>query len=166
MPWIVKVENADRAAQRRDDDAMLARLTAEQDESEIAKAMSDPFLGEDREKGRRGHRFSPDHFKGLTEGQVAALYRENGQVVSEKEARRQEEREEERMWEEQRRGVLREMEEAECLRQLHVAREMGIQKEILEVQRKELREKQERMKQDKFGKIEEGFFQGFGTSCR
>jgi len=41
-----------------------------------------------------------------------------------------------------------------------------LQTEDIQRQRAELKAKQQKMKEDKFGAIGEGFFQGFGTSCR
>jgi len=61
--------------------------------------------------------------------------------------------------------VLR-MEEVEKKKRQLVAEENKIQADTLKTQREELKQKQIKMEQDRFGSIGNGFFQKFGTSCR
>jgi len=138
---------------------------------EVMNAISDPFLSEETDfsykaSNKDGCRFRPDHFKGFSKDQIKYIFVENSAVVAEKRKLESHAEEERKDWDNFQATVVDEMERAEHDRQLRVQHDNQIQAETLKIQTRELKLKQAQMRKDKFGAIEEGFFQKFGQSCR
>ena len=74
--------------------------------------------------------------------------------------------EREREWASRQNDMVAEMAEMERIKQKVMEDDNKIQEETLKIQREELKQKQEEMKRDRFGAVDYGFFQKFGTSCR
>lgn len=165
----IMMDNIKTAKEVRDkkaqDDAMEKKLK----EAEVLHAISDPHLTEETEFSKNhsaDHRFRPDHFKGFSEEQIKFMCKENDQVLREKQRLNDQNEIEEKEWAQYQADIVQALEAAEIERQQRVEYDNQIQADALKKQRLELKEKQERMRREKFGAIEEGFFQKFGRSCR
>lgn len=112
------------------------------------------------------YRVRPDNFKGFNKEQTAWIYKDNERVHDEKIAKSNREKQTEQEWADHQMNVSRVMEAAEQQDKEHRDYVNKLQSADLMEQRVELKAKQEQMRKDKFGEINEGFFQGFGTSCR
>ena len=112
------------------------------------------------------HRVRLDHFKGFSPEKTKSITDENALVVAEKEALCKDEDEREREWASRQNDMVAEMAEMERIKQKVMEDDNKIQEETLKIQREELKQKQEEMKRDRFGAVDYGFFQKFGTSCR
>lgn len=126
-----------------------------------------PFILEGS-TGSRGSsdRISADQFRGFGVEQVRSIYKENLLIAEEKLRQKHKEEEEEKN------RVANEVkvrEELEQIAQLQEQRRLANNRALAEAweqQRNELRIKQRKLKEDRFGTITDGFFQRFGTSCR
>ena len=152
----------EKMIQRQDDKA--------DGETLIEQAKQSSFLSEDTSVAQSAlypHRHRPDHFKGFDSGLVEKIYRQNDAVLSERQEKEREEREYEEEWANHQAAVIEKLEEAE-LDQTAQIRESNLQQAIfLELQRKELAEKQRQSERDRFGAISVesgGLFSRFGTS--
>jgi len=139
-------------------------------EALIEQAKQSSFLGEDisvAQSSLSPHRYRPDHFKGFNSGLVENIYRENDSVLSERQEAQLEEREYEEEWANHEASVMEKLEEAERGQRDQI-REGHLQQAIfLELQKKELLEKQRQSERDRFGEISVeagGLFAKFGTS--
>mmetsp|Transcript_8675 Transcript_8675/g.18655 ORF Transcript_8675/g.18655 Transcript_8675/m.18655 type:complete len:370 (+) Transcript_8675:2830-3939(+) len=139
-------------------------------ESIIAQAQKSSFLSEDTSMARSAlspYRFRPDHFKGFDNAVVESIYQGNDSVLSERRSRQMEEQEYENAWANHQADVIAKMEDAELERQAQVTENEREQAAYLQKQRIELKMKQHRMNEEKFGSIgENSFFSKFGTSLR
>eukprot|EP00592_Proboscia_alata_P006046 CAMPEP_0194352798 /NCGR_PEP_ID=MMETSP0174-20130528/1246_1 /TAXON_ID=216777 /ORGANISM="Proboscia alata, Strain PI-D3" /LENGTH=280 /DNA_ID=CAMNT_0039121097 /DNA_START=305 /DNA_END=1147 /DNA_ORIENTATION=+ len=139
------------------------------DKKMISHLTSDPFLSEETGISKSSiaeHRVRPDHFKGFSKTQVRCIYEQNEAVIKAKNRVKETERLEEINWTEHQKAVQHEMEEAELQHLQNIKNTNDVQEQYLTKQRIEQKEKQDKMKKEKLGEIENGFFQGFGTSCR
>lgn len=148
---------------------LIKRCTKENidkiEENEIVKAQKSPFLSEDV-RDDDDCRIRPDHFKGFSSVKIAQIYAENNELVSQKKKVQKEEKAMKREWENYQSEVMKKLEEDEINKQDRIREENYLQADFLRLQQQELKEKQSKMSNDQFGKIEKIFFQGFGTSCR
>ena len=127
------------------------------------------FLNEDTEYGKSAladYRVRPDNFKGYNKEQIAYIFKGNQKVQMDQMEQKQKEIEEDMAWAAHQENVSRVMEASEQQDKEHRDYMNKLQTEDIQRQRAELKAKQQKMKEDKFGAIGEGFFQGFGTSCR
>lgn len=105
-------------------------------------------------------------FRGFEVDHIRGIYQDNIAIAEEKlkSKRREEEEEKKRAAEEEQ--ARREMDHiAELQHQRRLTNNRTLA-EAWEQQRTEFRTKQMQMEEDRFGKITDGFFQRFGTSCR
>jgi hypothetical protein len=105
-------------------------------------------------------------FRGFAADHIRGIYQDNIAITEEKLKRKSREEEEEKKRaakEEQARREIDQIMELQHQRRLTNNRALA---EAWEQQRNEFRIKQMQMKEDRFGKITDGFFQRFGTSCR
>jgi hypothetical protein len=126
-----------------------------------------PFILEGSTDSRgSSDRVSADQFRGFGVEQVRSIYKENLLIAEEKLRHKHKEEEEEKN------RVANEVkvrEELEQIAQLQGQRRLANNRALAEAweqQRNELRIKQRKLKEDRFGTITDGFFQRFGTSCR
>lgn len=181
----IKDDNLRQARENKMKREQQLQREKEQKSAEVSHAMNEPFLTEDTEQvhkkisssavcsngsietseSGRGH-FRPDHYKGFTKDQIQYLLSQNETILREKEMMNDQIRQEEENYAQYQSAMLEEMELAEYERQQQVLRDNKNQAQIHNQQRKELKEKQDYMKRDRFGEIGEGFFQKFGQSCR
>jgi len=152
----------ERMIQRQDDKAGGEAL--------IEQAKQSSFLSEDTSVAQSAlspHRYRPDHFKGFDSALVEKIYRENDAVVSERQEKQREEREYEEQWANHQAAVTEKLQEAEMDQAAQIHESILQQAIFLELQRKELIEKQRRSERDRFGEISVdsgGLFAKFGTS--
>ena len=113
------------------------------------------------------HRFRPDHFKGFQKERIKALYQENDAVVEEKRDICNQEANTEAEWARHHADMVQKMEEAEKSKQMMIAEENHIHREILAQQKEELNKRKAEMEQEKVNSaIGTEFFKRFGQSCR
>jgi len=158
----VKSQNIELAFKRREEEKRLRAL-------EIKEAQSSLLLFEETKLSENAldvHRVCPDSFSGFSKVQVQTIYRENALLGKEREKKRDEEKLIEEQWSRHQEELVKKMEECEMLKQEMIEKENCVQAEVLRVQREELKKKKELMAKERFGSIEQGFFQKFGTSCR
>lgn len=155
------------------EESKLRRMIQLQDEKKgavamIAQAQQSSFLSEDTsvaQSALSSRRYRPDHFKGFDRDIVENIYRENDKVISERRNREVEEQQYEDEWANHQANVIAKMEEAELQRQAQGQQDDLNHAIFLQIQRKELKEKQHLMNKGRFGEIGEGsFFSKFGTS--
>jgi len=156
---------AEQAENKRNDMAYNEQLNRMQ----IDSAAKSAFLNEETDYGvsaLASHRLRPDHFKGYNKEQRLYIFKDNERVHREKIQADERNADEEMAWAAHQERVSRMMEAAEQQDKEHKDYINQVQAQDLEEQTIELKAKQQKMKEDKFGAIGEGFFQGFGTSCR
>ena len=124
----------------------------------VSKALNCPLLGEKT--------IRKDHFKGFDKEALESIQRGNQQVIYEKNRIMQQQNHNEKQWAVYEKNVQRFRETENMMNQLKVKERNNLQADILRKQREELAQKQKQMELDKFGAIEDGFFNKFGTSCR
>jgi len=141
------------------------QLEAEAKAMEIENQMNDPILCEDTRLGiTQDGRARKDHYKGLTRDQVLHLYKQNEQLVEAKRASN--EKEEDKLWFERTQQMLQvatqsDMEHKAAMKAISDEHKEHLKEQAIEQKRK----RAEEMK-GKFGSIDNGFFDGFGTSWR
>jgi len=165
----VQAENAARAEEERRMRRLEEKQLAETHRAHVGSQHSNPFLSEDTDYAKSAisdHRVRPDHFKGFSNDQVQLLVKGNADVLAEKMAAKKEAEMKEAEWNEYQEDLLRAAEELDRQKDEEKREQIRQQNEELQAQREELKKKQEQMKRDRFGAIGQGFFQGFGTSCR
>lgn len=158
----MQMDNLKRAEEVKEKKKIDDLMDKEEKLNEVLLAISDPFLSEETNFSK----VRPDHFKGFSKDQIKYIFRENDAVLAEKKRLKKKAEEVSKQWDTHQDAILQEMEKAEFERQLKVKHENQVQVKTLKIQRQLLREKQAQMKKEKFGAIEEGFFQKFGQSCR
>lgn len=160
----VQMDNLKRADDTRNKREHENKMDKKQKADEVKYAISDPFLTEETDFSKS--KFRPDLFKGFSKDQIKYIFQENDAVLREKAMLRKRAQDERENWDAYQADIVYEMEKSEYERKLKVRHDNQLQAETLKIQRKELKEKQDRMIKDKFGAVEEGFFQKFGRSCR
>ena len=166
---VVQNENAARAKEVRRMRELERKQFAETNRAQVVDQNSNPFLSEDTDYAKSAisnHRVRPDHFKGFSKEQVQRFVKGNDEVMKEKMAAKKQAEMEEAQWNDYQKELLRVAEEEEKRKGEENRERIHEQNEELQAQREDLKKKQEQMKRDRFGAIEQGFFQGFGTSCR
>jgi hypothetical protein len=112
------------------------------------------------------NKIRPDHFKGYSKEALSQIIHENDAVVMTKhQIRLMDERENEK-WAQYEQDVLRAQEVNAILQQETRRREKIENAAFLEQQRLEQKMNRDFLKSSRFGHIESGFFESFGTSCR
>jgi len=111
-------------------------------------------------------RVTTDQFRGFGKDQIQQIYENNLLIASEKLSRKREEAEEEFKRTSNERNLLLELDQIEKLKEKKRREGNIAQAASWDQQRDELKTKQKRMYEERFGTITEGFFQRFGTSCR
>ena len=165
----VCAENILRAKQRKDDQEAYNRKKVQDDRQQSDYLQNNPFLCEDLSVATSvvaSHRYRPDHFKGLNKEQLKCISQGNAEVLTEKRLLLEQQRQSESEWAQREQKYLMQLEKQDHIKYEKKSETIKIQMEELQLQRKELKAKQEAMKRDRFGEIGQGFFQGFGTSCR
>eukprot|EP00568_Trieres_chinensis_P004069 CAMPEP_0183294386 /NCGR_PEP_ID=MMETSP0160_2-20130417/2748_1 /TAXON_ID=2839 ORGANISM="Odontella Sinensis, Strain Grunow 1884" /NCGR_SAMPLE_ID=MMETSP0160_2 /ASSEMBLY_ACC=CAM_ASM_000250 /LENGTH=336 /DNA_ID=CAMNT_0025455705 /DNA_START=123 /DNA_END=1130 /DNA_ORIENTATION=+ len=165
----IEIENLELARQAQLKAKECAALNKKLNEIEVNQSQRSHFLSEDTNFAKSAsspHRYRPDHFKGFSKDQIQAIYNENDRVIEEKGKNLALKRQEEEEWSLYQGSVVQKLEEIEIERQKFICEQNRLQAAEIEQQRKELKAKQARMQKERFGSIGEGFFQGFGTSCR
>ena len=166
----IKRENLQLATRRQ-----LEKMSQEQAEKELEEVESNhvkssPFFCEETDYAKSftaNHRVRPDHFKGFIADQVKTIYEENDQVLAAKIQSKKDAEEMEMCWDEQQWQVVQLMNERENEKEKARLGNERLQAETWKIQCEQLQQKQRNMEKDRFGSIsKDGFFQGFGTSCR
>lgn len=106
----------------------------------------------------------PSDFKGFGKVKVEMIIKSNEVLRAEKLTVQQEEMKREEEWASQHNYMIQQMEVMELQRKKANENEIKLQQEILSKQMMEQKEKQEKMKKDRFGEIGYGFFQKFGKT--
>ena len=104
--------------------------------------------------------------KDFRKKKIKEIYRENDAVVEEKRDIFSQEAKLEADWAKYHAEMVREMEDAEKLKQRMVAEENRIHREILAHQKEELNRRKAEMKNARLPEIGTDFFKRFGQSCR
>jgi len=131
---------------------------------EVENMMNSAFLCEDTSGGLTPEgRIVKDRYKGLTREQIREMYRQNEQLITQKKASNGEDDREWRMQQIRLEAVLAqsEVEQNSLLQSVKAEQRDYLQKQIAEHEEKKRREREE-----KFGAVENEFFNGFGTSWR
>lgn len=166
----IKEDNLARARNKSSREEKEQQLSAQEELKQAHFLSSDPFLSEDMSVSQSAiakHRFRPDHFKGFGKNRTLEIVRDgNDRVLSEQRSAKQREEDEEKKWSEYQNSLLQHEELEEQNKQAQYEEHVAKLSSDIQTQREELRKKQEMMRADKFGAIGQGFFQGFGTSCR
>ena len=166
---LIRMLNEEIAEDKRLNRQQEAALNNELNSMELKHNEEDPFINEETDYGKSAvsdYRVRPDHFKGFSKEQVRHIYKDTEEIAEQQRARRDAEREEEIMWGRHQQAVTRVMEENALKEKEELDYLNKIRKEELELQREHQKQKREEMKRDRFGRIDHGFFQGFGSSCR
>lgn len=165
----VCTDNISRALEKKESLVCEMKKKIQDDRHQSAFLQSNPFLCEDTSVTTSAiapHRYRPDHFKGLHKDHLDGIVKGNLDVLAEKKSLQEQQIEEERGWARREQEYLAVMEKEEQLKCEKRSQDVKAQMEEMQSQRTELKGKQVMMKRDKFGEISQGFFQGFGTSCR
>lgn len=166
----VKIENIQLATRRKMERMSRERAEKDLEEAESSHVQSSPFFCEDTDYAKSvtaHHRVRPDHFKGFSKDQVKTIYEENDQVLAAKTQSKKDDEEMTKYWDQQQWQVGQLMDERENEKEKAKLANNRRQLETLKIQCEQLKEKQRNMEKDRFGSISnDGFFQGFGTSCR
>jgi len=165
----VQLDNMCQAKEARMKTRNEQEVEKRKSEAEVSYLQSCALLSEETDTAKNvlaEHRYRPDHFKGFHKEKVQHIYNENDNVIKEKYERCVQEKEHEMEWAAHQEGVIRQMEEAEIERRRHMEKENQTQTAAWEIQRLEVQQRKKHMEKDRFGAIDEGFFQGFGQSCR
>jgi hypothetical protein len=136
---------------------------------EFEHVKSDPFINEETEMSQStlaSYRVRPDHFKGFNKAQTMYIYKKNEELVGDHKEMKAEEARVEAGWASHTEQVVRLMEQAEQQQKDMANQVEMLQDADIQAQREELKYKTELSRRDKYGAITEGFFDGFGTSCR
>jgi len=166
---MVRQENENAAKWKSEERQRLSQLNDQLNDMEADSMRKSAFLNEDTEYGKSAladYRVRPDNFKGYNKEQIAYIFKGNQKVQMDQMEQKQKEIEEDMAWAAHQENVSRVMEASEQQDKEHRDYMNKLQTEDIQRQRAELKAKQQKMKEDKFGAIGEGFFQGFGTSCR
>jgi len=164
--------NAQNRAMARDHalknaQAKLADETASA--SEVQQALNDPVLTEDMSVARSAlgdNRVRPERFKGFSSEERMRFYQENEQMIQEKQARKQMERQLDLQYDAEQdriRCMVEVAEQEEMLRQKDI---VSKQMAELALQKRENDQRKEMSRKERFGKIDEGLYSGFGQSGR
>ena len=155
----VQADNFELSKQNKEKCEVEKETIGQIEKEVVSMSLSCPLLGETTT--RRG-----DHFKGFNKEKLKDILRGNQQVLHEKSMIMQQQEQYDNQWATYERNVQRHRETENIMNQLKVKERNNMQAEILKAQKDELAQKQKKMEIDKFGAIEDGFFNKFGTSCR
>mmetsp|Transcript_46377 Transcript_46377/g.140470 ORF Transcript_46377/g.140470 Transcript_46377/m.140470 type:complete len:286 (-) Transcript_46377:33-890(-) len=166
---LVQAENLELARQARLRKDQEKKRDRELSEAEVHKSKESHLLTEDTDFAKSAsssHRYRPDHFKGFGKDEINGIHDKNKEIIKAKIAKNSFDSQEESDWASYQSDVVRQLEQVAINQQRFTAEQNKLRMLELEEQRQELKEKQESMKREKFGAIEEGFFNRFGASCR
>ncbi len=165
----VRQLNEARAAEQAAFKKAQAELNEAMNQMEFETVKSDPFLNEETDITKSSvasYRVRPDHFKGFNKDQVMYIYKKNEDLVSDHKAAKAQEAADAQAWADHSAMVVKMMEQAEQEQKAQRDYINQLEAKDLMEQRRELAEKKKFSRDDKFGAISNGFFDGFGTSCR
>ena len=137
--------------------------------AEVSARLYDPSLIETTStaKSRLGdHRYRPDHFKGLAREQVRDIIASNEAIIAANKLAKEEGKDADVDYDNSQAELLRLAHEDEEQHQATVRRAAMEHAEELLAMRDVEREKIRKSKEDRFGYIQGGYLDGFGTSCR
>merc|ERR1711998_658784 len=131
-------------------------------DAEIDFCMNDPFLCEDTSVALAGNgRIRRDHFKGFSKDQTMTFYQENEKMIQAKQAAKGAEDLE---WAAHQAHVRQMMDtEDAALKSQLQERNVAHHKLLVDQMREEQKKENEN---ERFGKLEDAFFENFGTSHR
>ena len=161
--------NVDDAAKRAARLAGTAADVAALERAEVSARLYDPSLIETTStaKSRLGdHRYRPDHFKGLAREQVRDIIASNEAIIAANKLAKEEGKDADVDYDNSQAELLRLAHEDEEQHQATVRRAAMEHAEELLAMRDVEREKIRKSKEDRFGYIQGGYLDGFGTSCR
>jgi hypothetical protein len=166
---MIRMQNEARAAEVNDQNTADKEFETKLNNMELKHVMEDPFLNEETDAAKSAvadYRVRPDHFKGYSKDQVRYIFKENEVLVGDHKAAKQEEKEVEAAWGRHTAAVTFAMEQNEQAQKAQRDYINKLEAEDIAKQRLVQAERKLQSQKDKFGAIDGGFFEGFGTSCR
>lgn len=166
---MVQNENKRLAMEKKGRLEYEQQMRIQQEQHELASLRNSALLSEDPNQATSAisaNRIRPDHFKGMQKEQVDAICKSNEQLKLEKQKRLEEEKQQDKHNAAQQEYFKRCMEEQEY-NQVVRQREMNrATTETLQQQAIDAKERERKQRELSRGKIENGFFDGFGKSFR
>jgi hypothetical protein len=167
--YTVRQLNQMRAAEKEELRQKEAELNDFLNNREFEYIKNDAFINEETDASQStlaSYRVRPDHFKGFNKAQTMYIYKKNEELVGHNKDAKAEERAEADAWANHTKQVVRMMEQNEEYSRNQTAYRNQVVAEEIGEQRRVQQERKEQSRADKFGAINGGYFDGFGTSCR
>lgn len=162
---MLKDNNLSLAADQASLKASMRSEEAAADKEEIEFMLQHPLLCENTEDmvGEDGH-LRRDRFKGYSKDQILQIFKDNEAMVAAKDTSA--EKLEDVAWKSHQHQLHDLLDAASAQEQANTRSANMQHRALLEVQRKEQQERARQMKMDRFGAVDNGYFEGFGTSYR
>ena len=158
-------ENEVLIAQKQDQMAGEARAEAEAKLADIAYNKSDPFLCEDTSSSYNVEgRIRRDMFKGFSKEQILQFYVENEQMVDAKKQSAQEDKDAD--WKAHLGYINKMIDHADAEQKADIKEVTAEHRRQLKQQAVEQEARKAASKNERFGTVDNGFFDGFGSSYR